>query len=371
MKRYVSLLLSLTLLLSCTPISHAASEEAVQAAQSLYELGLFNGTGTNPDGTPTFDLDRAPTRQEAIIMLVRLLGKEEEAKAGTWETPFTDVDNWAKPYVGYAYTNGLTTGTGDNTFGSADTVTASQYLTFVLRALEYESGTDFQWNKAWEKSDEIGLTDGRYNANTSNFIRGDVAIISKGASDILLAIQDTNKDSHPTESISNTSKGFYSDVNLMVAHLISYKNKFYEISARFPMILYYLNSDNEIYVSGDDDLWYLFDFEQRQTENPFVSGIAHFYWTQDAIISSSHKKEYSSPTEYITITSFEQDGKIYTGIPVGEYQDGDYGVHNNVRFAVDDGLVYFNINDLSDYFGLDYYFYPDSENNDCIVIVDK
>ncbi len=100
MKRYVSLLLSLTLLLSCTPISHAASEEAVQAAQSLYELGLFNGTGTNPDGTPTFDLDRAPTRQEAIIMLVRLLGKEEEAKAGTWETPFTDVDNWAKPYVG-------------------------------------------------------------------------------------------------------------------------------------------------------------------------------------------------------------------------------------------------------------------------------
>lgn len=114
-------------------------------------------------------------------MLVRLLGKEEEAKAGTWEIPFTDVDNWAKPYVGYAYANGLTTGTGDNIFGSADTVTASQYLTFVLRALGYESGTDFQWNKAWEKSDKIGLTDGRYNAGTTEFTRGDVAVISNRA----------------------------------------------------------------------------------------------------------------------------------------------------------------------------------------------
>lgn len=181
MKRLISIFLSLILLLSCAPISYAASDEAVQAAQSLHELGLFNGTGINPDGTPNFDLDRAPTRQEAIVMLVRLLGKENEAKAGNWEIPFTDVDSWAEPYVGYAYTNGLTTGTGSTTFGSADAVTASQYLTFVLRALGYESGTDFQWDKAWEKSDEIGLTDGAYNATTTNFVRGDIASISESA----------------------------------------------------------------------------------------------------------------------------------------------------------------------------------------------
>lgn len=50
-----------------------------QAAQNLYELGLFNGTGTDTDGNPIFDLDRAPTRHEAVTMLVRLLGKGEEA----------------------------------------------------------------------------------------------------------------------------------------------------------------------------------------------------------------------------------------------------------------------------------------------------
>lgn len=162
------------------PLSSESSEETPQytAAKKLYAKGLFQGTGTDEDGNPVFDLDRTPTRAEAVTMLVRLLGKEDEAKTGTWTTPFTDVADWAKPYVGYAYANGLTTGTSATTFGGNATVNASQYLTFVLRALGYESGTDFQWNKAWELSDQIGLTSGEYNANTTDFTRGDVALIS-------------------------------------------------------------------------------------------------------------------------------------------------------------------------------------------------
>lgn len=159
--------------------TETATSPAQEAANALYELGLFNGTGTNEDGTPIFELDRAPNRQEAITMLVRLLGKEEEAKAGTWNTPFTDLAEWATPYVGYAYTNGLTNGTSETTFGSTDPVSAAQYLTFVLRALGYEDGTDFQWYEAWVKSDEIGLTSGQFTAETTAFTRGDVAVISR------------------------------------------------------------------------------------------------------------------------------------------------------------------------------------------------
>ena len=61
------------------------------AADVLYDLGLFSGTGTKADGTPNFDLDRTPARHEAVTMLVSLLGKKEGALAGNWETPFTDV----------------------------------------------------------------------------------------------------------------------------------------------------------------------------------------------------------------------------------------------------------------------------------------
>ena len=184
MKKLICLILAALMLFTLVPVAFAASDEAIEAANTLNALGLFNGTGTNPDGTPIYDLDRSPTRNEAITMFVRLLGKEEEAKAGIWETPFTDVADWAKPYVGYAYNNGLTNGTGDTTFGGSDLVSASQYLTFVLRALGYDSSKDFQWNKAWELSDAINLTDGRYNENSGAFLRGDVAIISLNAHDI-------------------------------------------------------------------------------------------------------------------------------------------------------------------------------------------
>lgn len=124
MKRLLSILLSLVMVLSLTPVAFAVSDEAVAAANVLHERGLFNGTGTNADGTPIFDLDKTPTRNQAIIMLVRLLGKEGEALAGTWNIPFTDVSESMRPYVGYAYTNGLTSGTSATTYGGSQPISA-------------------------------------------------------------------------------------------------------------------------------------------------------------------------------------------------------------------------------------------------------
>lgn len=184
-KRALSIFLALTLCLGLAISAMAASSEAIEAADRLNELGLFSGVGNNADGTPNYDLDRAPTRAEAVTLLVRLLGKETEAKAGNWTTPFTDVADWAKPYVGYAYANSLTSGTSTTTFSGGDTVSATQYLTFVLRALGYTSGADFQWDKAWEMTDELGITSGQYNASSA-FTRGDAVIVSAAALDIKL-----------------------------------------------------------------------------------------------------------------------------------------------------------------------------------------
>ena len=186
-KKVLSLFLALVLVVSLMlPAAVAAKDDATEAAETLHALGLFNGTGTDANGNPNFDLDRAPTRYEAVTMLVRLLGKDGEAKAGTWKTPFTDVVDWAKPYVGFAYANGLTAGTSATTFGGGATVSASQYLTFVLRALGYDSSVDFKWDAAWELSDKIGLTNGEYNKNTTEFLRADLAIISNNALDVRL-----------------------------------------------------------------------------------------------------------------------------------------------------------------------------------------
>lgn len=190
-KRVFSLLLAILLVCGVMPAA-AASADKQLAAETLYELGLFRGTGTNPDGTPILALDNVPTRNQAIIMLVRLLGKEEEALAGAWELPFTDVapGSTAYPYIGYAYTHGLTNGTSATTYSGTNPIRANQYIAFVLRALGYVSGEDFKVSNAWELSDRIGLTDGRYTAGGQPFLRGDIALISAAALDMELKDSD-------------------------------------------------------------------------------------------------------------------------------------------------------------------------------------
>lgn len=158
-KRFLSILLVFSLCAGiigfASPTASAASTTAQNSAQTLYELGLFKGTGVNPDGTPIFDLDKTPTRNQAIIMLVRLLGKENEALAGTWDIPFTDVSESMRPYIGYAYANGLTNGTSATTYSGTTPIRPNQYLAFLLRALGYISGVDFEVSTAWELSNKI------------------------------------------------------------------------------------------------------------------------------------------------------------------------------------------------------------------------
>ena len=182
MKRCVTLLLALLMAGSVIflPARAVDSVTASGAAQLLYDLGLFRGTGVKADGTPEFDLNRAPTRAEAVTMLVRLLGAEEQAMRSVQAMPFTDVPDWARPYVSYAYRQGLTNGVSASQFASDQPVTAAQYLTFVLRAMGYADGTDFFWSSAWTLTDRLGITAGEYSDKTK-FLRGDAAVVSANA----------------------------------------------------------------------------------------------------------------------------------------------------------------------------------------------
>ena len=177
MKRILTALMAMVVMLMLAPVNCTASDEAFEAAQSLNAFGLFSGTGTDAQGNPIYELDRQPTRQEAITMLVKLVGGAEESSKGGWITPFTDVDDWAKNWVGYAYAKGLTAGTSLTTFGASEKTTAAQFLTFVLKALGYDANSDFSWDNAWPLAEQVGLSKGEYNAQTT-FTRGDMAIIS-------------------------------------------------------------------------------------------------------------------------------------------------------------------------------------------------
>lgn len=161
--------------ISVYAISNEKLTYAESIAPELKEIGMFVGTDKG------FELERVSNRAEAITMLVRLLGKETESKNGTWEHPFNDVPTWADKIVGYAYISSLTSGVSADKFGSNDTVSAVQYLTFVLRALGYSDSKevgDFTWDNPFDLATEIGLIEnGEYNID-SEFLRADVAIVS-------------------------------------------------------------------------------------------------------------------------------------------------------------------------------------------------
>ena len=157
-----------------TDVRLSASQGA-QAAERLHAMGLFAGVGTNPDGSPDFALERTPTRSEGIVMLVRLLGREASAHNTVSVMPFTDVPEWAAPYVNYAYYKGYTAGTSETTFGGGQALDAAQYLSLILRTMGYQDGTDFQWDSAWELSNRLGFTD--YDPDRGGpFTRGTAAV---------------------------------------------------------------------------------------------------------------------------------------------------------------------------------------------------
>ena len=140
-------------------------------ADSLHEMGLFQGTQNG------YDLDRTPTRAEAAVMLVRLLGKEAKAKALTYTAPFTDLKGWEKPYVQYLYSNGLANGTNRTTFNPTGKCTAQMYAVFLLRALGYSDTADFSYANAIETAREQGIYDTGI-INVQNFLRDDAVAAS-------------------------------------------------------------------------------------------------------------------------------------------------------------------------------------------------
>lgn len=171
----------LTVGVFAAPPGRTAAGQA--AAEELYELGLFLGSGTLPNGSPNFDLDRTPYRGEAVVMLVRLLGAEEEAKSGQFSHSFTDAAEWADAHIGYAYTNGITNGVSTTKFGTYSSIDLPQFLTFVLRALGYN---DVDWRNPYPTADAVGL----YYPDGDGFYRADIALICLDALDCQLKGQD-------------------------------------------------------------------------------------------------------------------------------------------------------------------------------------
>ncbi len=121
-------------------------------AEELKALGLFLG-----DEKGNFNLANKPSRVEALVMLIRALGEERQAKAAGRTHPFTDVPQWADGYVSWGYEKGYTKGISDTEFGANSTAGCEMYLTFLLRALGYTEGEDFVYYNPYYLAYQAGI----------------------------------------------------------------------------------------------------------------------------------------------------------------------------------------------------------------------
>ncbi|MBR2848692.1 MAG: hypothetical protein IKB87_04465 [Clostridia bacterium] len=153
MRKVIALLLVAVLLI---PAVSAYTGEQLNTADALNHLGLFLGTGTS------YELDAELTRAQGITLLVRMLGKEAEAVSLPYTAPFTDVDEWAKPYVNYAWLHSITNGVSDVRYDPDGVMTDFMFLTLTLRALGYkDSGENpqFAWDNPYALAKSVGLAD--------------------------------------------------------------------------------------------------------------------------------------------------------------------------------------------------------------------
>lgn len=168
MKRVLSLVLALVLVLGMIPMGFAAD---ATAGQTLKGYGIIAG-----DENGNLNEDQNLNRAEMMVVLARMMGKGAEAQAFALPSTFTDLAGfgWAVPWIAYAEMNEWTAGVGANMFNPAGNVTAQEAAVFMLKALGYEADVDFTWANAVEFATAKGLFAGVDTAATSPILRGDL-----------------------------------------------------------------------------------------------------------------------------------------------------------------------------------------------------
>lgn len=178
MKRVLSLVLALSLVLGSIPAGFAAT-----AGETLKGYGLVAG-----DTSGNLNEDKNITRGEMMVVLARLLNKFEEAKA--YSIPSTSKDvagHWAANYISFAEKEVWTSGMGNGIFAPNSEVTLQQVATFMLKALGY-SVTDYA--KVVEQATTLGLLkDVVAKDATAKVLRSDVFVAA------LNTINTPSKDS--------------------------------------------------------------------------------------------------------------------------------------------------------------------------------
>jgi len=171
MKRTLSIILIAVILLSYC----AVQPKAYTSVEIAYGLNLLRGTGSGLDEAY---LALSPTRSNAAMIILRLLGLEEEALGFKESTTFSDAGTatpYWQPILAYLYANPAVgfSGYTDGTFKPNDNINAQMLAKVLLTVLGYRQDIDFLWHNTLSFAETVGLKSLR---NKDRITNADVAV---------------------------------------------------------------------------------------------------------------------------------------------------------------------------------------------------
>lgn len=173
MKKLFSSILILVLIISS--ISFAQNKDYTKVGEELKSLGIIKGQ----DGGELNENSKL-TREQALVVLVRMLGKEDEiSKSKFDDIKFKDVPagNFYEKYIAHAKSKGWTNGISPNLFGFEKNISTKAVATYFMRALGYE--IDWSKDDVMKKATELGIMKDVIAVENEDIIRGEVFLMMR------------------------------------------------------------------------------------------------------------------------------------------------------------------------------------------------
>lgn len=166
---------------SAASFADVAGTKYEAAVTKLADLGIVTGVNSS-----SYQPYQSVTRAQMAAVLVRALNMEVAATASKGPTEFRDVaaTGWESGYVNVAVSRGLISGYGDGRFGPTDQVTYAQAAAMLIRLLgkDEDAKNKGGWPVGYVAvADQLGLTVKTSFVSSGAANRGDIALMTSVA----------------------------------------------------------------------------------------------------------------------------------------------------------------------------------------------
>ena len=222
MKKFLSLVLALTMALSLVTVSAGATDfdddgdiTYQEAVTVIAGMGIVDGYS---DGT--FGPDEALTRGAAAKIICNLiLGPTTADALSASSAPFVDVPttNTFAGYITYCSQQGIISGYADGTFRPTDTLSGNAFMKMLLGALGYDSEREGYTGSNWtvnviKQAVGIGLDDGNDDFVGSQAVTRQEACLYAFNTLKATMVEYSDNSTVTVGDITISSQGDYSDV---------------------------------------------------------------------------------------------------------------------------------------------------------------